>query len=412
MPLRLLIVADSDSYLKWAVSRAVDLPRDVDARVVVVENAVTPSELQVKEAVNGRWPTPPSVSARHVVRQMRAGKYDAVLLACRGPLIDLLCRRALEGLVKPPVIVVGIPGIWYPPTQLGVQWRAHADVYVVHSKRERAALKDLVGPGAGIDVGLASLDRPLEVHGADPEGSVIFAPQALVPRTKVERVELLRGIALAARSHPSVSFVIKLRGNLGEAQTHAEVNAFQDLAQTTPVELPPNVSFERGSLATHLSSCRGFLTVSSTGAIEAVAVGVPALMLTDFGVDAANINEVFADSGMTGTLDNLARLEFRLPHPEWSADNYFHPEVDNDWFDVVRERAASSRRTILEGASIPSYTRTARLRQRAVALGSADSKPVRLSMAFAAAALKWRRRAVRLVSRRMAKRSAEGDRGA
>ncbi len=91
------------------------------------------------------------------------------------------------------------------------------------------------------------------------------------------------------------------------------------------------LSFEAGPMHEHLARAQGFVTVSSTAALEAIAQGVPLLVLSDFGVSAEMINLVFEGSGSLGTLDDLAKADFRAPTPEWCAANYFHEAAHNDW---------------------------------------------------------------------------------
>ena len=88
-------------------------------------------------------------------------------------------------------------------------------------------------------------------------------------------------------------------------------------------------------MAAALNTARGLATVSSTAALEAMAAGVPVLIISDFGVSADLINLVFADSGCLGTLDDLRADRFAQPDPAWSTANYFHPASDNDWLAII-----------------------------------------------------------------------------
>ena len=72
------------------------------------------------------------------------------------------------------------------------------------------------------------------------------------------------------------------------------------------------------------------MTVSSTAALEAMDAGVPVVVLTDFGVDAAMINVVFAGSGCLGALADVRAGRAFRPDPTWLAANYFHPVAEDD----------------------------------------------------------------------------------
>ncbi len=373
--LRALVVADSDSYLKWAVTRMADLGPRWDAELVVVANAVTPSPAQRAAAVDGRLPQePPVVGLRDLVARLRADPPDLLFLACRGPLIEVLLFDELAGARPAAAVAAGIPGIWVPPTELGVAMRAGVDLLVVHSERERAAVARLLPVGRLREVGLASLLTGAPVGGAE-RPRVVFAPQALVPASLADRRRLLDALVDAAAAHPDVDVVIKLRGQEGEAQTHAETASFPELARGRDV--PPNLLVAYGPLRDFLGDCVGFVTVSSTAALEALEADVPCLILGDFGVSAEVINVVFEGSGLVGTMQDLVALRFREPDEAWRADNYFHVSERSDWTARVEARVARG----AGGETAPSDRLAgvrglpARVRRRAMALGTADGFP-------------------------------------
>ena len=111
--------------------------------------------------------------------------------------------------------------------------------------------------------------------------------------------------------------MVKLRATGGEPQTHRErwsyPALFDDLVRQGRVGSNA-IRFTSGSMAAALNTARGLATVSSTAALEAMAAGVPVLIISDFGVSADLINLVFADSGCLGTLDDL-RAD-RLAQPD------------------------------------------------------------------------------------------------
>ncbi|WP_152650524.1 DUF6716 putative glycosyltransferase [Demequina aurantiaca] len=386
--MRALVLADSDSYLKWGVSRARDLPSEWEVEVVVVRNSVTPSSRQRADAVAGRWVDVPVIAFAQAKEKIQAG-VDVLVLACRGPLIEFLFTEILTQLPERPVIVTGIPGLWFPPTRRGLDFRADADMLVVHSRHEREAV-DAANRNGGPQVTLATL-----IEHAHPgaqfvaprtSGAVVFAPQALVPGTRAERRRLLDGLVHVAQENPSTPVLVKLRGDEDEAQTHSEFASFPALARELRVERPRNLRFVRGALSTYLDDARGLVTVSSTAALEAVGMGVPTMVLRDFGVSADNLNLVFEGSGLWGDLDRLARLDFPEPDPCWMYENYFHDAHESNW--VQAATALAEDRSLLADlrerrpvAVTPAGARgkVRRMRVRAQALGSADTRWRRLS---------------------------------
>lgn len=97
-------------------------------------------------------------------------------------------------------------------------------------------------------------------------------------------------------------------------------------------------------MSTALETAAGLVTVSSTAAIEATALGVPVIALDSFGVSKSLLNTVFVGSGLLGGRSEVVAGRFRHPHPDWLRDNYFHPEGESTWWERV-ERLVALRRS-------------------------------------------------------------------
>ena len=382
----LLVVADTDSYVKWGAALASQLPDEWHARLVVVATPAQPSARQLRVALSGTRFAPSDVEVVELgplgdlVDMLRP---DAVLLAVRGPLVRVLVPVVGERVDRAdrPVIVTGFPGLTIPAARKAVIYRERTDLIVLHSRREvrefRALADDLEVP---VGLSLATLPflrvaaRTLEAaavgtaaagSGAafrpphDPERTphdpdrtdLVFAAQAKVPAERDDRVRLLGWLADAARRRPNRRVVVKVRARAGEAQTHAESWDYADLLADPEVRaelggtLPPNLVVEDGPMADHLTRASALVTVSSTAVLEAIAEGVPSLVIDEFGVGPKRINTVFVGSGLFGGPGDVAAAAARHPDPAWLDDNYFHGPATDDWVDrlaelVERRRAA------------------------------------------------------------------------
>jgi hypothetical protein len=130
--------------------------------------------------------------------------------------------------------------------------------------------------------------------------------------------------------------VVKVRATHGEQQTHAETHDYAELMAELQPPAPANLVVEGGAMSAHLVGASGLVTVSSTAAIEAVALGRPVLALDDFGVGPALINTVFEGSGLLGASADLIAGRFMQPSADWLDDNYFHSGTADDWVQKVR----------------------------------------------------------------------------
>lgn len=367
---RIVAVADTDSYVKWAAALLGPVP---GAELIVLETELVVSAAQQRAALAG--------SGLERVRRATFADLpglladaDAVLLAARGPLVRVLARLASR-LDPQPVILTGLPGISVPATWLALHFRRACDLFILHSHREVREFSRLAVE-RGIRQRFALATLPFARRGAAVvrEGTdLVFAAQALVPRGYEARLEMARLLVRAAQAHPDRRVVLKLRGRPGEAETHREQFPYPELlASLGP--LPPNLVTSTASMRDALRTAEGLVTVSSTAAIEAAAQGVPVIALDTFGVRASLINLVFEGSGLLAGAEDMIERRFRRPSPRWVGDNYFHDPSDDDWLDRVTELVARRRAGILPARR--SQTRVGgRARdawERRLALGSAD----------------------------------------
>ncbi|WP_338089929.1 DUF6716 putative glycosyltransferase, partial [Nonomuraea basaltis] len=144
----MLAVADSDSYLKWAACLLADLPEGCVTDLVVVRTPIAPSPEQIAASMSGRVgdrEAPPVLSARSVRRAAERAQPDVILVACTGPVVDVLVAEVLAGLRPRPVFVSGLPGISVPATEKAWLFRSGCDLFVVHSEREVAEFSEIAG---------------------------------------------------------------------------------------------------------------------------------------------------------------------------------------------------------------------------------------------------------------------------
>jgi hypothetical protein len=359
-----LAVADSDSYLKWAACLLDDLPGGGETELAVVRTPIAPSPEQIAAAVGGR-PAPPLLTGRALRRLAERTRPDAIIVACTGPVVDVLVAEVFAELMPRPVFVTGLPGISVPATEKAWLFRSGCDLFVVHSERESVEFAAIAARlGGGGAVGLARLPflRPGVAGGGG--NRVVFATQAKVPREREERERVLLSLAELAGQRPDLDVVVKLRALEDERQTHNERHHYQRLWRE--LGEPGRLAFEVGSMHDQLVRAAGFVTVSSTAALEAIAQEVPLLVLSDFGVNAEMINLVFEGSGLLGTLDDLAAGDFRPADPRWCAANYFHPADRNDWARrldrLVTGRPRVPATSLLDGPEHAAARRRARMR--------------------------------------------------
>ena len=157
----LLVVADTDSYVKWGAALASQLPTDAwRMRLVVLATPAQPSARQLRVALAGSRFAPADVDVVELdaLGELVGGlRPEAVLLALRGPLVRVVAP-VIGASGDRPVLVSGFPGLTIPAEPKAVIYREQVDLIVLHSRREvrefRANAEHL---GVPVDLGLATL---------------------------------------------------------------------------------------------------------------------------------------------------------------------------------------------------------------------------------------------------------------
>jgi hypothetical protein len=379
-PFRVVGLADTDSFVKWAAALLGALPADTDAELLIVETGKTLSVAQQAAALSRSGLDPARVrrvTYAQVSEVLAEHPADAVLVAARGPVVRVLIRTVAE-LQPRPVIVSGLPGISIPATTAAIINRMQCDLFVLHSGREVDAFTALARRrGIRQQFALARLPFAMSAEipsNASPGGTdLVFASQAVVPQERVDRMRIAHLLVRAALANPDKRVIVKERGRAGEHETHAAKYRYPDLLRKL-APLPQNLFISTESMARALDRAEGLVTVSSTAAIEAVARGIPVIALDCFGVEDKLINPVFVGSGLFGSEESVVRRAFSFPPSEWLTQNYFHDASADDWI----ERAQSLVALRASGHLPPKPARARRggrmrdLWERKLALGSAD----------------------------------------
>jgi hypothetical protein len=382
---RVIGVVDSDSFVKWGAA-TLSRASDWDVDLVLIESDVSATDRQVDIALlhtafEGR--TVRRLTLRQLIAFVGSERPDGVFVSTRGPVAEVVISELLAlGRTTRPVLLTGLPGISIPAKWKGIFLRAQADVFILHSHREVAAYRELaaehgVEPAFALAtlpfLAVAPAQPPAEDVDPAPRTRVVFAAQATVPADRGDRLRIISWLRTLANRHRDLDVVIKVRGLAGDPQTHHEHYPFDTLL-TGPI--PTNLRVATGSMAVHLGHAAGLVTVSSTAAIEAIAAGVPVIVLDDFGVDPALINSVFEGSGLLASKEELMAARFRHPNEDWLQQNYFHPEEEDDWIERSEVAFAARDRGVLPIRPRARQSRGGMLRtgwERRRAFGRADT---------------------------------------
>jgi Putative glycosyltransferase (DUF6716) len=334
--LRVLAVAESDAYLKWAAWTLQRARPAWEGELAVLRSPIAPSERQIGDAVAGTSRRPEDVTRTDLLslrRSLRQHPVDVLLLACTGPTILAIGAVSLPKRgPERPLVVSGLPGVALPIHLRAIRARRDTDVFIAHSRRERDEYhRAFAAEGLPVQVALATL--PFLADARDrartPDGPVVFAAQPSVPPERAERIDMLRRLAALAPPPP----IVKLRAENAEMATHNEQWPYPVLWRTLVEQHDvggDEVEFLTGPLEPVLDRASCLVTVSSTAALEAVGCGLPVLVVDHLGVRDELLNEIFAGSGLFGPLDRKGIGAAGRPDPVWLEENYLHDPDQND----------------------------------------------------------------------------------
>ena len=144
-PLRIVGLADTDSFVKWGAALLGSVAGDADAELLIVETGLVVSATQQAAALARSGLDPDRVhrvAYDEIAAILAERAPDVVLVAARGPVVRVLIRT-VAGLEPRPVIVSGLPGISIPATTAAIVHRMQCDLFVLHSLREVEAFTAL-----------------------------------------------------------------------------------------------------------------------------------------------------------------------------------------------------------------------------------------------------------------------------
>ncbi|MFG2511669.1 DUF6716 putative glycosyltransferase [Streptomyces sp. NPDC048584] len=343
-PLRVAVLADSDTRWKWGALTADRVaPRDIHLDGFLLRGRATPTARQLGE-VGVHADSLREVTAVEFLRAMREETYDVLVLALVGGGAQAMLHglgRVWEDRPSRPVVVTGYVGVVYEKLADGLLLRHGADLVLANSRQDAdrfRAVYDGVGADSSsvTEVALPFLGGAAYTGEHEPY-TVVFAAQPSVPDSRGDRMYLLNRLVGHARRHPGREVLLKLRSKPGEHTTHIEELPYQKLAQR--LDPPSNFRLVYGHMGEVLDRTDLLVTVSSTAALESLHRRIPTVVLTDLGIREALGNHHFVGSGCLASWDQLDAGHRPEPDPRWVARQGVAAEGSYETaFDAARAR--------------------------------------------------------------------------
>lgn len=317
------VVADTDSRWKWGMATAERLNPE---RVVAFEKAgpLGPSTRQ-REQSGVDSSTVRSLSLSELPTAIAGADCGVVVIALPGD----ACQALLHALAAHPwpsgrpVVLTGYVGVVFERVVEGLLLRGGVDVLLADSRHDaelfRGVYRDVgLDPRTVVETRLPFLLPPGPRREAG-RFTLTFAAQPDAPSTRGDRAYLVDRLVQHARARPDRDVVLKVRSLRGEHATRPEPYPYPRLLRRRHPDPPGNLRIEAGPMAETLRRTDLLVAVSSTALAEAIHLGIPTGVLTDFGVGELLGNHYYVGSRCLVSFDDLDEGVLPVADREWAS---------------------------------------------------------------------------------------------
>ena len=251
-----------------------------------------------------------------------------------------------EGRSKRPMLVSAYPGLLFRFALEGMLDRSGADLLCLNSHQDfdtyrRGREAQGLSASNAVVTGLPVLwntqprNKPLE------RPSIVFFEQPSIPVHPLQRRYLCHQIKELAQAWPDHQVIFKPRTSSLESTLHRRHGEMASVIETM-AEKVPNLQLSFKPATRLLRSCGCAITVSSTAALEAMAMGVSTRIVGDLGITETLGNHFFADSGAIADFASIRSNPFEATHHiQWLRQQGWSEQGETLFIDALLERMKS-----------------------------------------------------------------------
>ena len=231
---------------------------------------------------------------------------------------QLLLQSEWAGSGRRPVLISAYPGILCRHQLEGMMDRSGVDLLCLNTDSD-AELYHQGCEAMGLEWGNAAVTGLPILWSLQPrlqvpdQASIVFFEQPSVPDNPIQRKYLCRRLAQLARAWPGHPVIFKPRTSSVEATLHRHQGEMERRVNKLSRKIANLRISYKPSLAL-LKQCGCAITVSSTAAMEAMAMGVSTRIVSDLGTKESLLNHYFLGSGALADFDAIIRDPFTCTH--------------------------------------------------------------------------------------------------
>jgi len=292
--------------------------------------------------------------------QAMPGQVDALVLGLDG-------QRSRDALLQlqgiwanastRPRLVSAYPGILFRFALEGMLDRSGADLLCLNSPQDLATYasgRRALGleSSNAVVTGLPILWRTRERTQQPEKPSIVFFEQPSIPVHPLQRRFLCEQLLELAKAWPDHPVIFKPRTSSIESTLHRRHGEMASVIDQM-AQQQPNLRLSFKPATQLLSRCGCAITVSSTAALEAMAMGISTRIVGDLGVTETLGNHFFADSGTIASFEAIRANPFEVKHQqEWLQRQGLVRDGEQRFIDALLERISTDPPHLGQGSSI------------------------------------------------------------
>jgi len=280
-----------------------------------------------------------------------AGDTDVLILGLDG----LRSRDALLMLSKEwhrrtdrPVLVSAYPGLLFRFALEGMLDRSGADLLCLNSDQDFAQYRlgrEALGLSSdnAVVTGLPLLWNARSEQPLPDKPSIVFFEQPSIPVHPLQRRYICKQLKELAEAWPNHSVIFKPRTSSIESTLHRRHGEMAGVIERMS-DTVPNLQLSFKPATRLLRQCGCAITVSSTAALEAMAMGVSTRIVGDLGVTETLGNHFFAESGAVADFAAICRDPFTPVHKvDWLQRHGHQPNGQEIFLTALLKRLHGNR---------------------------------------------------------------------
>ena len=280
-----------------------------------------------------------------------AGDTDVLILGLDG----FRSRDALLMLSKEwhhrtdrPVLVSAYPGLLFRFALEGMLDRSGADLLCLNSDQDFAQYRlgrEALGLSSdnAVVTGLPLLWNARSEQPLPDKPSIVFFEQPSIPVHPLQRRYICKQLKELAEAWPNHPVIFKPRTSSIESTLHRRHGEMAGVIERMS-DTVPNLQLSFKPATRLLRQCGCAITVSSTAALEAMAMGVSTRIVGDLGVTETLGNHFFAESGAVADFAAICRDPFTPVHKvDWLQRHGHQPQGQEIFLSALLKQLHGNR---------------------------------------------------------------------